>query len=226
MIHEAKIKGVSYRISVTQVADHWVAKVDDCPGAPEVTGMNAWSALKLCEVKLEKYIKAASRSGHQLRVDKMMRLIGRLRGKDEDGQRVPQGVLREMSVEGRRLRASLILEEALETIEALGFEVSVNVPDHRFSVRNITLAEVGPFDLVGTVDGCYDLRVVTTGTLSSFGVSDEPGQELVDENNLMKFGPGATVREDGKLIKPVGHKPPDLAGWLGSLERESLDHDS
>lgn len=39
-------------------------------------------------------------------------------------------------------------------------------------------------------------------------------QQLVDENNLAKFGPGGYRRDDGKWIKPPGHKPPAIAKAL------------
>lgn len=29
-----------------------------------------------------------------------------------------------------------------------------------------------------------------------------------------KFGPGHSIRADGKLVKPPGHKPPDIAAEL------------
>jgi predicted HAD superfamily Cof-like phosphohydrolase len=120
------------------------------------------------------------------------------------------------SPEVRRLRAKLILEEALETIEALGFWARVEGQDWSLEDRyepNLPLI----------VDGCCDLKVVTTGTLSACGIPDQPFQDMVDENNLAKFGPGHTIRSDGKLIKPPGHKPPDIQGMIESLVRQYED---
>lgn len=106
--------------------------------------------------------------------------------------------------ETRRLRANLILEEAAETVRALGFQC----------VTKIFSKEVEP-NLVEIVDGCADISVVTIGTLSACGVSDQPILEAVDANNLAKFGPGSCRREsDGKWIKPPGHKPPDIMALL------------
>lgn len=114
------------------------------------------------------------------------------------------------SVEVRQLRANLILEEALETIEALGFKVQMKPFDLELEIVK------GPDEpnLVEVVDGCADIIVVTTGTLSAFGVADEAVLRAVDENNLQKFGPGSYRREDGKWMKPPGHKPPDIKGLL------------
>lgn len=122
----------------------------------------------------------------------------------------------------RRLRAALILEEALETIEALGFIVTgdkdtqANAQPHHMvflSDKDIQ-PESSPAALIEVVDGCCDISVVTTGTLSAFGVPDLPVLNLVDMNNLAKFGPGCTFRPDGKVIKPPTHKPPEFSQAL------------
>lgn len=117
-----------------------------------------------------------------------------------------------------RLRASLILEEALETIEALGFGIYVkNYSTHSaLEFKDITLKPITDKDndemstLERIADGCADIIVVTTGCLSACGVADLPILEEVDKNNLKKFGPGGHIRPDGKWIKPLGHKPPNI----------------
>jgi predicted HAD superfamily Cof-like phosphohydrolase len=107
-----------------------------------------------------------------------------------------------------QLRANLILEEALETIDALGFDVL-------FVDGKLVAKHTRPVDIVKVVDGCADVSVVTIGTLSAFGVSDQPILEAVDANNLDKFGPGSYRREsDGKWMKPPGHKAADIMGLL------------
>ena len=114
----------------------------------------------------------------------------------------------------RLLRAKLILEEAIETIRAMGVEQAgvVTVDPHE-----LAFAINGDVDLEGVVDGCADISVVTIGTLISFGVDDEPILEEVDQANLRKFGPGSYARQDGKWIKPPDWTPPDI---LGVLERQ------
>ncbi len=127
----------------------------------------------------------------------------------------------------RRLRARLILEETLETIAALGFSVDVPFGSEDLDgglSRSGTVVDVGADevdlverfgpDLVGIVDGCEDIRVVTTGTLIACGVEDQATSVCVDENNLAKFGPGGHRDEHGKWIKPPGHRPPDIAAVL------------
>ena len=122
----------------------------------------------------------------------------------------------------RLLRAKLILEEAIETIRAMGVEVRLREADGQAGVvtvdpHELSFAIDGEVDLEGVVDGCADISVVTIGTLIAFGVDDEPVLEEVDRANLRKFGPGSYERDDGKWIKPPDWTPPDI---LGVLERQ------
>ncbi len=112
------------------------------------------------------------------------------------------------SYEIRKLRAKLILEEAEETINALGFQSRCCYTLDELDVE--PLGEYNKLNIKDVIDGCIDTIVVTTGTLISYGVKDVNPSLLVDLNNLDKFGPGGYRREDGKWIKPPGHKPPDL----------------
>ncbi len=151
-------------------------------------------------------------------------------------QDTPIGVQWSLNHAVRRLRARLILEEALETIQGLGFHVPVG---------EISEHEKG-FDLVAVADGCADLSVVNTGTLIACGVPDESLLQLVDSNNIAKFSSptcvcggstnkindfwicdtcfkalpleaGPHLRADGKLVKGTGHKAPDIEGFLKAL---------
>ena len=117
------------------------------------------------------------------------------------------------------LRASLIIEEALETLEALGCMVDVEIEQTEDGLKRHTVTvynglwAAGP-DLVKIADGCADLSVVTIGTLSACGIIDTPILRAVDQSNLEKFGPGATKREDGKWLKPPTWRAPDLLSLL------------
>jgi hypothetical protein len=77
--------------------------------------------------------------------------------------------------------------------------------------------------MVELVDGCCDLSVVTIGTLSACGVSDDPFLMEVDQNNLDKFGDGHSYREDGKLIKPPDHQPPRIEELLEDIRPKEED---
>lgn len=151
------------------------------------------------------------RSEHQIRIDEFMHLAK---------QELP-GDPCIPSEEVRLLRARLIMEEALETIRALGFNPHFidgsgywDYLDHQIVMESIQFELDRDADLIEIADGCADLSVVTVGTLSACGIDDEPLLESVDRNNLDKFGPGHSIRKDGKLVKPPGHKPPDIAGVL------------
>ncbi len=152
-----------------------------------------------------------SQTIHQEKVEQFMKLAG---------QEVPDRP-NEPSKEVRILRAKLIFEEAMETImKGLGVCIGVSGSTEEM-LRKITNMEFEfdahqPFNLIETVDGCCDLKVVTTGTLSACGVHDLQCQIAVDSNNLAKFGPGSYRREDGKWIKPPGHAAPNFQQILDS----------
>lgn len=150
-------------------------------------------------------------TAHQCRVEIFM---------DKAGQEVP-GRPCIPGPEVRLLRAKLIFEEAMETIEALG--VDVMIKPRMVQYDNVALCE-GDYelvintarkpDLVLIADGCADISVVTIGTLSACGIEDDELLEEVDKSNLAKFGPGGHKNEDGKWIKPKDWVPPDILGVL------------
>lgn len=159
---------------------------------------------------------ASLKSQHQLKVEQTMHYAGQN----------PLLIPSEPSIEVRKLRAKLILEEALETVEALGVNLYLL---RQGGIRiiggdQIHYSPEGEFNLVEVVDGCCDIRVVTTGTLSACGVPDLPVQEEVDNNNLTKFPDGKPIlREDGKYLKPEGYKPPNIAGVLLKVQSQIQD---
>lgn len=121
----------------------------------------------------------------------------------------------------RVLRAKLILEEALETIDALRVNVFLKTGTSAFAINtNSDLAFYGTLggeaevDVVEVCDGCADLSVVTTGTLIAFGVPDKALLEEVDRSNLSKFEDGY-LREDGKWCKGPNWTPPNIAKAIG-----------
>lgn len=113
----------------------------------------------------------------------------------------------------RELRARLILEECMETIDALGCGIYLDKYQEIFFDQISIKAEYPP-NLVEIADGCADISVVTIGTLVACGIKDMELFKEVDENNLAKFGPGGHLREDGKWVKPPNHPKPDIARIL------------
>lgn len=182
------------------------------------------------KTRMAKRFGSTVRTEHQQRIDAFMRLAD---------QYLPSSpvVSRAVASVGRELRARLIFEEAMETINDLGVVITFELPEGKEFPLNDPFAaredrvfahsyEVTPyFDLVGVVDGCADISVVSIGTLSAFGVSDSAILLAVDENNLAKFGPGHSYSAQGKLIKPPDHSPPPIReilvaqGW--DLDQEA-----
>ena len=122
------------------------------------------------------------------------------------------------TVDVRKLRACLILEEALETINK-GLGIDVILDDRLVEIDTVEFDINGGVNLPEIADGVCDSKVVLTGTLSAFGIADAHLQRIVDESNLRKFGPGSSKRTDGKWLKPKGWIGPtaELAKHINSL---------
>lgn len=152
---------------------------------------------------------------HYERVKKFMLLAG---------QNIPEKPT-DLDPETRVFRAKLIYEECVRELigDGLGVTIVMDICEHADLTSKDTkliFRADKPFNMIETMDGCADGPVVITGTAIAAGFNPEPVQELVDENNLAKFGPGG-YRSDGtdgnakgKWIKPPGHKPPDLKSEL------------
>lgn len=108
------------------------------------------------------------------------------------------------SLEVRRLRAKLILEEALETVRALGIRASVlNVPSGRglaclMHEDNQIVCEEAYYEpnLEAIADGCADLRVVTIGTEVVCGIpGDKTFAEVMRSNDGKLWSDSDVMRE-------------------------------
>lgn len=144
------------------------------------------------------------KSQHQLRVEEFMR---RAEQAVPDKPTLPDA-------ETRLARAKLIVEEMMETIEALGCDLVLDWAKERLVA---CLSDRYKPDLIKIIDGCVDSNVVATGTLSACGVPDLPFVIEVDQANLRKFSGDAHRDANGKWIKPTGFVGPDIAGVLKQL---------
>lgn len=90
------------------------------------------------------------------------------------------------------LRAKLIREEAKECTDAI---------------------DAG--DLVETIDGLCDLIYVCYGAALEFGIDLDAFFREVHRTNMRKIG--GVIREDGKILKPEGWKPPNIERILGTM---------
>lgn len=113
------------------------------------------------------------------------------------------------AIHDAELRARLILEEAVETVEAIvGTERAKRLIDGaRDSLWRREFAPVAP-NLVEAVDGICDLIFVALGSAIAFGVGPLTRYfNFVSDANMTKaHGP---VDEHGKKLKPPGFIPPN-----------------
>ena len=139
------------------------------------------------------------------------------------------------SADTRLLRARLILEEALETIAALGIDVRVRHAEleegrvDNYAVikkigENVDLVVARDPDLEGIIDGCCDTIYVAVGCMLMHGAPDLPHLVEVCNRNDAKFPGGvALVDGHGKYTKPEGWYPPNHKCVMGFVEEGSLD---
>ena len=72
-------------------------------------------------------------------------------------------------------------------------------------------------DLVEQLDALEDLIVVIVGAMNSAGFNGEGAWNEVMRTNFAKIDPETgkvRKREDGKVLKPQGWTPPELAKYL------------
>jgi len=77
---------------------------------------------------------------------------------------------------------------------------------------NELIAAIANEDIVAIADALGDLKYVVEGAANGYGIDLEPVFLEIHRSNLEKLGPDGFVvrREDGKILKPEGWKPPDL----------------
>lgn len=90
--------------------------------------------------------------------------------------------------------------------------------------RRELYAAIGNRDIEGVADALADLIYVTIGTALEFGIPLDRVWTEVQRSNMAKAGPDGKVlrRSDGKILKPEGWTPPDIAKALtGDLFEEA-----
>lgn len=126
-----------------------------------------------------------------------------------------------------KLCATLILEEALETIAKMGFAINVKVTEHEGNsnkvigtkdhcvdpdVQHFSIAhQCETPNLEGMIDDALDLKYVASGLLVSCGVPDLLHMMKVCRANDAKFPNGEATLDPGnhnKYLKPPGWKHP------------------
>ncbi len=118
-----------------------------------------------------------------------------------------------------RLRLRLGIEEPIEQIEACitgddeGSELQRKLLKglHKLIVTLIDTAPI-KVDLAKYADALGDSDFVNEGARLEFGIDGDPVAEAIHVANLAKVGGGTD--EKGKIKKPEGWQPPDIAGAL------------
>jgi len=117
----------------------------------------------------------------------------------------------------KELRAKLIFEECMETIQALGVSVYV---DKESRLNDVAMAGFDfvadrDFNIVEVADGLADIEVIALGTYLSCGIDDVEIFNEVHRTNMLKFPEGYNgLRSDGKWVKPLDWKEPDIKSVL------------
>ena len=76
-------------------------------------------------------------------------------------------------------------------------------------------------DRVEQLDALVDILVVTMGAIRAGGFDGEGAWNEVMRTNFAKIDPNTgkvRKREDGKVLKPEGWKPPNLANFIGDVK--------
>jgi len=110
-----------------------------------------------------------------------------------------------------RLRAKLIMEEAMEVVGAM---LGIEEAPLKQAITEINgyIDDIEPqSQLPNVMKELDDLEYVTQGARLEFGLGSE-SFKAVHDNNMTKVG--GPMRADGKREKPPGYKKFDAVKWL------------
>lgn len=117
----------------------------------------------------------------------------------------------------RVLRCRLLLEETLEFIKACGCTAWLG-GTYRLAMVNVEIDSTHAPDLAAMAQENTDVRYVSYGNDLVMGVDGRVFAEVARANLDKAPGGVCTKRPDGKLAKPEGWKPPDVARVLEKWE--------
>lgn len=86
------------------------------------------------------------------------------------------------------------------------------------------MSNITPADRAKALVASIDMEYVILGTHNELGIDSNPLWAEVQAANMRKTG-GAT-REDGKIMKPEGWRPPDVTGALRAQGWQDGDADT
>jgi len=104
--------------------------------------------------------------------------------------------------------------QTVDTFNKDQFDLYVNLIDEEFKELK---EAINNNDMVEVLDALEDILVVTIGAIHSAGMDGEGGWKEVMSTNFAKIDKETGLvrkREDGKVLKPVGWKAPNLEPFL------------
>lgn len=114
-----------------------------------------------------------------------------------------------------RARMRFIAEEFLEALDAVFASGHPALIDAREALNSMISDAPIIVDLPEFADALGDLDYVIEGTRQEFGIDGAPIAKAIHATNMAKFPRyGVAKIVDGKIQKPAGWKPPDIAAEL------------
>lgn len=116
-------------------------------------------------------------------------------------------------------------EQVMEFHRTFGVKIGVPISDReaaelRVRLMREELQEIDDAlvadDLHGVADGLADLAYVTYGSAITWGIDLDVAITEVHAANMRKLDAAGLpiLRTDGKILKPIGWKPPDMTAAL------------
>ena len=104
-------------------------------------------------------------------------------------------------------------DQSVGTYNLEQFAMYVNLITEEATELGQALSEANDVEVL---DALIDILVVTIGAAHSMGADVEGAWKEVMQTNFAKIGEDGKVRkrEDGKVLKPLGWKAPELAPFL------------
>ena len=105
-------------------------------------------------------------------------------------------------------------DQTVDGFNADQFGLYVNLIEEEFKELKVAIDNN---DNVEVLDALLDIMVVTAGAIHSMGADGEGGWKEVMRTNFAKIDKETgkvRKREDGKVLKPTGWTPPDLAPYV------------
>ena len=105
-------------------------------------------------------------------------------------------------------------DQTVEGFNQEQFKLYVNLIDEEFNELKDAIENE---DMIETLDALEDILVVTIGAIHSAGMDGEGAWKEVMATNFAKIDKNTgkvRKREDGKVLKPIGWVPPELAPFV------------